>query len=156
QDIEATTSTREVRLMSAPSDLARSDASVTCPRCQFSFSASDAARSDGAVTCPRCQFSFSVTQEAGHVTVSGGEACGRLEAAAPCLAADRVQRIGRFEIRRFLGEGAFGRVYQAFDPSLKRTVALKVAKPELMASESRVERFEREARAAAQLQHPHI
>src|SRR5438874_1956267 len=32
-------------------------------------------------------------------------------------------RIGRFEVRRYLGEGAFGRVYEAFDPTLRRVVA---------------------------------
>src|SRR5262249_31194789 len=64
---------------------------------------------------------------------------------------DLPEPIGRFEIRRFVGEGAFGRVYEAFDPALKRTVALKVAKAEQMAAEGRIERFLREARAAALL-----
>src|SRR4051794_7437032 len=64
--------------------------------------------------------------------------------------------VGRFEVRRFLGEGAFGRVFEAFDPSLKRVVALKVAKPEQVASPRRVKRFLREAQAAAGLAHPNI
>jgi hypothetical protein len=46
---------------------------------------------------------------------------------------------GRFEVRRYLGEGAFGRVYEAYDPSLRRPVALKVAKPEQMGSPDRVD-----------------
>jgi hypothetical protein len=66
------------------------------------------------------------------------------------------ERIGRFQIRRFLGEGVFGRVYEAFDPSLKRTVALKVAKPEQLHSAQRIARFLREARSAALLMHPNI
>jgi hypothetical protein len=45
--------------------------------------------------------------------------------------------IGRFEVRRFLGEGSFGRVYEAYDPTLKRVVALKVAKAEQMSSPRR-------------------
>src|SRR5262249_32981661 len=65
-------------------------------------------------------------------------------------------RIGRFEVRGFLGEGMFGRVYRAHDPVLKREVALKVLKPEQVSTPRRVERFQREARAAANLQHPHI
>lgn len=65
-------------------------------------------------------------------------------------------RIGRFEIRRFLGEGGFGRVYEAYDPSLKRQVALKVARPEQMQTRERIERFLREARSAGNLMHPHI
>ncbi len=66
------------------------------------------------------------------------------------------ERIGRFVIRRFLGEGAFGRVYEAHDSRLDRVVALKVAKPELMHNPKRVQRFLREAKAAANLRHPHI
>jgi formylglycine-generating enzyme required for sulfatase activity len=65
-------------------------------------------------------------------------------------------RIGRFEVRRFLGAGSFGRVYEAFDPTLQRLVALKVARPEQLFNEHRVERFHREARAAGLLMHPHI
>jgi tRNA A-37 threonylcarbamoyl transferase component Bud32 len=65
-------------------------------------------------------------------------------------------RIGRFEVRSFVGEGAFGRVYRAHDPVLKREVALKVLKPEQVSTPKRVERFQREARAAANLQHPNI
>src|SRR5262245_31013832 len=64
------------------------------------------------------------------------------------------QRVGRFEIKRFLGEGGFGQVYEAYDPSLKRAVALKLAKRG--DDERRVERFLREARAAGVLTHPNI
>ncbi len=64
--------------------------------------------------------------------------------------------MGRFQIRRLLGEGAFGRVYEAYDPQLDRMVALKVAKPERLTDAGRVERFLREARAAANLRHPNI
>jgi WD40 repeat protein/tRNA A-37 threonylcarbamoyl transferase component Bud32 len=70
-------------------------------------------------------------------------------AALPC-------RIGRFEIRRLLGEGAFGAVYEAYDPQLERTVALKVAKLDRGDAGQRVKRFLREAKAAAGLRHPHI
>jgi len=64
--------------------------------------------------------------------------------------------VGRFVLQRFLGEGVFGRVYLAHDPRLDRAVALKVAKAEHLASPERRERFFREARAAANLRHPHI
>jgi len=64
--------------------------------------------------------------------------------------------IGRFQIRQRLGEGAFGVVYRAHDPQLDREIALKVAKPDQLSSAKRVERFLREAKAAAQLRHPHI
>src|SRR4051794_26113786 len=47
-------------------------------------------------------------------------------------------RVGRFEIRRQIGEGAFGRVYEAHDPALGRVIALKVAKPEALTGPARV------------------
>ena len=47
-------------------------------------------------------------------------------------------------------------MYEAYDAQLDRAIALKVAKPELMQSELRVQRFLREARSAANLRHPHI
>src|SRR5687768_6354831 len=65
-------------------------------------------------------------------------------------------RVGRFEVRRLLGAGAFGRVYEAFDPVLQRAVAPTVARPSQVADEALAARFHREARAAAGLMHPHI
>ena len=68
-------------------------------------------------------------------------------------------RIGRYEIKRLLGEGAMGRVYLAHDPSLHRDVALKTLRPVELSKAARerfLKRFENEARAAAGLVHPHI
>ncbi|MFO0864596.1 MAG: protein kinase [Gemmataceae bacterium] len=59
-------------------------------------------------------------------------------------------------MRRTLGEGAFGKVYEAYDPNLDRAVALKVAKLDRGDAELRVRRFLREAKAAANLRHPAI
>lgn len=64
-------------------------------------------------------------------------------------------RIGKFEIREFLGSGAFGRVYRAFDPDLHRDVAVKVPKADALPPTLR-ERFLREARAAATIRHPSV
>ena len=65
-------------------------------------------------------------------------------------------RIGRFQIRKKLGHGGFGVVYLAYGPRLRRLVALKVPHPRtIFASELR-ERFEREAEAAAGLDHPNV
>ena len=63
--------------------------------------------------------------------------------------------IGRFRIRKLIGGGGFGQVYLAFDPRLDREVALKVLRDDRPPARV-VERFFREARAAAQLDHPHI
>ncbi len=64
--------------------------------------------------------------------------------------------LGRFKIQRKLGAGAFGTVYRAYDPQLDRTVALKVPHAETMTTADRIERFLREAKATANLKHPHI
>src|SRR5262249_14295888 len=62
--------------------------------------------------------------------------------------------IGRFQIRRELGRGGYGIVFLAYDPQLGREVALKVPRPEAVLTLSLRERFLREARAAAVLDHP--
>ena len=63
--------------------------------------------------------------------------------------------IGRFQIRELLGGGGFGHVYRAFDARLERDVALKVLRDAHPPARV-IERFFREARAAAQLDHPNI
>lgn len=62
----------------------------------------------------------------------------------------------RFEIQRMLGHGGFGVVLLAFDKRLGREVALKVPRPEILASRSIRERFVGEAQTAAALDHPNI
>ena len=66
--------------------------------------------------------------------------------------------MGRYEIRRELGRGAMGVVYEAFDPALGRTIALKTILPEVAREEREAfeERFFTEARIAARLTHPGI
>ncbi len=67
-----------------------------------------------------------------------------------------IQIVGRFEIVAPLGAGSMGEVYQAHDLKLRRDVALKLLSPALATSEEHLLRFEREARAASALNHPHI
>ena len=64
-------------------------------------------------------------------------------------------RLGRFEILRELGRGGMAVVYQALDPRLKRTVAIKLLH-EPIPSERLRTRFLAEAQLTAQLQHPNI
>lgn len=66
------------------------------------------------------------------------------------------QQIGRYRIVRLLGEGAFGRVFLAFDEELERQVAIKVPKPERFQSSDDAELYLSEARMVAALDHPNI
>lgn len=66
------------------------------------------------------------------------------------------QTIGRFRIIRQLGSGGFGAVYLCHDPRLDRNVAIKVPHAARLKDESIRQRFVREAKAAAGLNHPNI
>src|SRR5580704_5841733 len=67
--------------------------------------------------------------------------------------------IGKFEIRREIGRGAMGVVYEGYDPSIKRVVALKTIRSDQLAGgdpAAVIARFRREAQAAGRLNHPNI
>jgi len=65
-------------------------------------------------------------------------------------------RLGPYEIQSLLGAGGMGEVYRARDSRLQREVAIKVLPRALAQDQDRLRRFEREARAAGQLNHPNI
>jgi serine/threonine protein kinase len=84
-----------------------------------------------------------------HTEVGAAPAEGRTP---PTLSAGDT--FGRYQIVRRLGQGAMGAVYLAFDCQLQRHVALKT--PFLSGGSQTVERFFREARAAAQIRSPYV
>ncbi|MEN8149870.1 MAG: serine/threonine-protein kinase, partial [Planctomycetota bacterium] len=65
-------------------------------------------------------------------------------------------RLAHYEVTALVGEGAMGTVYRAHDTSLDRTVAIKVLRPEIADEGQVIERFNREARAAARVNHPNL
>ena len=100
-----------------------------------------------------------------------GEAEDARPGEMPCLASSRCRkgldgpspeapagtlRLGKYELQAVLGRGTFGVVFRARDRELGRTVAVKVPQPGSFGVPEEADRFLREARSAAQLQHPHI
>jgi serine/threonine protein kinase len=65
-------------------------------------------------------------------------------------------RLGKYEVMEHLATGGMGAVFKAVDRDLGRLVALKVLSPQLMENGLALERFRREARHAARLNHPNI
>ncbi len=66
------------------------------------------------------------------------------------------KRLGDFELLREIGRGGMGVVYEARQVSLNRSVALKLLPPGLGLTAQAIQRFQREAQAAAKLHHTHI
>jgi WD40 repeat protein len=66
------------------------------------------------------------------------------------------RKFGRFRVDRQLGIGGFGIVFEAYDPTLDRQVALKLPRLEVIATPAMVDRFYAEARASAGLSHPNV
>lgn len=67
-----------------------------------------------------------------------------------------VKKLGRYEVKRKLGEGGMGEVFLAHDKELDREVAIKVLLPEFCCDLERVNRFKLEAKSVSALNHPNI
>jgi hypothetical protein len=68
----------------------------------------------------------------------------------------QLGQVGKYKILEKLGQGAMGEVFRAHDPVLGRDVAIKILAESLSGDDSARLRFQREARSAAQLNHPNI
>ena len=62
----------------------------------------------------------------------------------------------KYAVRRVVGSGGFAEVYEVWDKDLERRLAVKVLRPDVAWTAGTVERFQRETRAAAKLEHPNI
>jgi tRNA A-37 threonylcarbamoyl transferase component Bud32 len=98
--------------------------------------------------CPACLLQRGFATEA-------GPAAGQ-SAFVPPPISELAQLFPQLEIQECLGRGGMGAVYKARQPRLDRFVALKILAPEKQNDPQFAERFEREARALARLNHPNI
>src|SRR5918992_535866 len=115
-------------------------AMTECPRC-------GTALAPGTRFCPSC----------GRQVIDPGASTLLLGAADDALLAEvRHALTGEYDIDREVGRGAMAVVYRATEGGLGRRVALKVLPPQMTLSQALAERFKREARLAASLDHENI
>ena len=104
---------------------------------------------------------------AGLDTSSTGvrETASIAEKTAVAMAPDKTMlrpppnKLGKYELKRELGRGAMGVVYEAWDPMIERRVAIKTIRQDQLDSDEAEEilaRFQREAKAAGRMQHPNV
>ena len=114
---------------------------TSCPVCGHGFASKPGADDQ---RCPACGTSFQIST--GRLTSDGGAGGDRL-----------IGRVLRgCQIDRKLGEGGMGAVYHARQLSLDRSVAIKVLPPELTRNRNFIQRFEREAKSLARINHANI
>lgn len=109
---------------------------LRCPQCRTMLNVIDAAVTE-STSCPSCGSQFNLSD----LTVSMRPAV--------------QQSLGHFELIEQVGQGQFGVVWRAWDRRLNRQIAIKVPRWEELSGQDR-EMFQREAEAAASLEHPHI
>ncbi len=115
---------------------------IRCPHCGNAIELVEE-HPQTELTCLSCGSKFNLAAEE-TVDYGAGEASPH-----------RPKTVGHFELIETLGSGGFGTVWKACDTKLDRIVAVKIPRKGQLNREG-VEKFLREARAAAQLQHPHI
>lgn len=124
-----------------PTPMPASPPEARCPRCQ-------APLPPETEHCPRCLLALAMTTGAAAARSRPGPPAPRPEDLQPLFA--------DYELQTLLGRGGMGFVYRARHRRLDRLVALKLLRGDLAIDPTFAERFEREARALAMLDHPGI
>jgi serine/threonine protein kinase len=122
---------------------------LLCPSCQAEVSA-DAPHG----LCPECLLRQLVEgRDEAEDLASGGTSTSRFVPPSP---AELARHFPQLEVLGLLGQGGMGAVYKARQTKLDRPVAVKILPPEVAGTPAFAERFLREARWLARLNHPHI
>ena len=124
-----------------------STATRTCPSCV-------AALPTDAVFCHKCGTATPMEIVAATGEIHIGETQEMEEAARRAALQEALGDSS--EVRRLLGRGGFAEVYVAWDKRLKREIAVKTIRGDLVVNDTLLERFQREAEAVAKLRHPNI
>ena len=123
---------------------------------------------DHVQACPACEASLHDLDRAADPLLAGLSGSTSLHAKATepipphlldlarAARKQRPDRLGRFEFVGEIGSGSYGTVFKARDGKLGRTVAIKMLRTNRLAGPEELERFLREARSFAQLNHPGI
>lgn len=117
-----------------------------CPKCGLIL-APNAPRG----LCPGCLFKGALES---HPAMTGEEPAEERD--GPPTPEELAADFPELEIRRFVGRGGMGMVYEARQKHLNRVVALKILSPQIARKGAFAERFAREARMMALLSHPHV
>jgi eukaryotic-like serine/threonine-protein kinase len=133
---------------------------MICPNCQAELR-------EGVQFCSRCGARVVAAEAGGAVAGAPSEPPATAERTVVVRRDEELTVIsadaltgqvldGKYELLRKLGEGGMGAVYRARRVHIADEVAVKILHPKFVADESAVERFRREARAAAQLHHHNV
>ncbi len=135
---------------------------LVCAYCLASVETSDGDDASPPAYCPSCASPLERPDGVMPSSDETGAVSSRPDSwASPDAPTSRpsdklpTEQIGRFKVLEWIGGGGYGDVFKAYDPRLDRDVALKVLKPTKLDAKA-IERFLREARAAARLEHPFI
>lgn len=123
-----------------------------CPQCD-----AEIPPSSPAGLCPRCLLLAANDSQSAEAGEPGPTRITPPESGfTPPTPAELGPLFPQLEIQELLGKGGMGAVYKARQPGLDRVVAVKILPSEISHDPKFIERFQREARALAKLNHPHI
>src|SRR5580704_3321192 len=118
----------------------------TNPNCQVCGKPLEPNAPDGL--CPECLMRGAFP--------TGTDSSGKTPRFTPPTIEELAPKFPQLDILEFIGQGGMGAVYKARQKQLDRIVALKILPPQTAGGPGFAERFSREARALAMLNHPHI